>query len=698
MNNSLTNLYNNSLALLTDSYQLTMAYGYWKTGIHEREAVFNLYFRRSPFNSGYTVCAGLALIIEYLQNWYFSENDLTYLSTLVGADNKPLFEAEFLAYLKKLRFSCDIEAIEEGNVVFPQEPLIRVKGPLLQCQLLESPLLNIINFQSLIATKASRLSYAAKGEPVLEFGLRRAQGIDGAVAASRAAYLGGCAATSNLLAGKIFGIPVSGTHAHSWVMTFADELTAFKAYAQAMPNNCVLLVDTYNTLEGVQHAIEIGKILKQKGNRLLGIRLDSGDLAYLSIEARKLLDVAGFTDTQIVGSNDLDENVIKSLKEQGATINVWGVGTKLATAYDHPALDGVYKLSAIRDARGEWEYKLKLSEQTAKTTTPGLLNVRRFYTDRGLLGDAIYDERLGISKQCVIIDPNDITKRREIPANAKYLDLLTPIFKAGKLVYKVPSLKESRQHTIDSISKLHESIRRFLNPHIYPVGLEEQLHELRTKLILKARRGGRSNKALILVDLQNDFMPGGALAVAKGNEVTPIANQLQQQFDLIIATKDWHPVDHTSYASNHSGCEIGDIITLSGLSQVLWPNHCTQNTNGAEFTSDLDTSRINKIFYKGTDPNIDSYSAFFDNAHRKSTGLDDYLKKKGIEEVYILGLATDYCVKFSVLDACMLGFKTYVIADACRAVNLNPDDEQKAFKEMQNAGAIIINSTDVMPA
>src|SRR6266550_5632730 len=299
-------------ALLTDLYQLTMAYGYWKSGRAEREAVFHLFFRKSPFQC--------------------TAEDAAFLGTLAGNDDRPLFERAFLEYLRTLRFTCAVDAIPEGTAVFPQEPLLRIQGPILQCQLLETALLNLINFQSLIATKAARVCLAARGEPVLEFGLRRAQGVDGALAASRAAYIGGCAATSNVLAAKLYGIPVRGTHAHSWVMSFDDEREAFRAYAEAMPNNCVFLVDTYDSLEGVRRAVEAGRLLRERGHEMVGIRLDSGDLAWLSVEARKILDEAGFPNAVIVASNDLDEHIIASLKEQGAMINVWGVGTKLVTA------------------------------------------------------------------------------------------------------------------------------------------------------------------------------------------------------------------------------------------------------------------------------------------------------------------------------------------------------------------------------
>ena len=290
-----------SLALLTDLYQLTMACAYWKSGTADKEAAFHLTFREAPFQGGFTIASGLEPAIEWLKAFQFSDPDLAYLATIPGPDKQPLFGKDFLDYLRKFKFSCDVDAVPEGTVVFPHEPLLRVQGPLLQAQLLETPLLNFLNFQSLIATKAARICLAARGEPVIEFGLRRAQGIDGGLTASRAAYVGGCAGTSNVLAGKTFGIPVSGTHAHSWVMSFDNEKQAFEEYAQALPNNCIFLVDTYDSLEGVRHAVEVGKELRQRGSELVGIRLDSGDLAFLSIEARKILDKSGFSNAAIIG-------------------------------------------------------------------------------------------------------------------------------------------------------------------------------------------------------------------------------------------------------------------------------------------------------------------------------------------------------------------------------------------------------------
>lgn len=464
-----------------------MACAYWQSGTADKEAVFHLVFRQAPFQGGFTVACGLSAAVDYLRNYRFQESDLAYLATVQGPDKQRLFEPAFIDYLRGLRFECDVDAVPEGTVVFPQEPLVRVKGSILQAQLVETALLNMLNFQSLIATKAARVCLAAEGEPVVEFGLRRAQGVDGGLTASRAAYVGGCVGTSNVLAGKLFGIPVSGTHAHSWVMSFDGELEAFAAYAQAMPNNCIFLVDTYNTLEGVRHAVEIGKRLRAQGHELVGIRLDSGDLAFLSIEARKLLDAAGFPNAVIVGSNDLDEHIIASLKQQGATIRVWGVGTKLVTAYDQPALGGVFKLSAIRQPGGTWQHKVKLSEQAAKTTNPGILQVRRFRSESEFIGDAIYDTSHPLPEAWTIVDPLDLTRRKHFSPDAACEDLLVPVFRGGRAVYEMPSLQETRQRVKDQLAMLHPGIKRAINPHQYPAGLELSLHELKTQLILQAR-------------------------------------------------------------------------------------------------------------------------------------------------------------------------------------------------------------------
>ena len=474
-------------ALLTDLYQLTMACAYWKAGKADQEAVFELFFRRSPFHSGYTVAAGLAPAIDFLGAFCFTDDDTAFLATLTGNDGRPLLDAKFLDYLKGLRFTCDVHAVPEGTVVFPKEPLLRVQGPILQCQLLETAMLNLINFQTLVATKAARVCLAAQGEPVLEFGLRRAQGVDGALAASRAAYIGGCESTSNVLAGKLFNIPVRGTHAHSWVMSFDDEREAFHAYAEAMPNNCIFLVDTYDTLEGVRRAVEAGRWLREHGHELGGIRLDSGDLAWLSIEARKILDEAGFGKAVIIASNNLDEHIIASLKDQGARINVWGVGTKLVTAYDEPALGGVYKLAAVRGNDGQWIYKVKLSEQSTKVTNPGIHQVRRFRSKTEFIGDGIYDLQCGAPEDFTLVDPLDSTRRKHLLPGTPFEDLLVPVFEHGKQVYQSPPLADIRRRTLSQLAMFHSGVKRFVNPHQYPVGLELGLHELKMELVLKAR-------------------------------------------------------------------------------------------------------------------------------------------------------------------------------------------------------------------
>lgn len=484
----LADLYKPSLALLTDLYELTMAYGYWKAGLHQRDAVFHLLFRENPFRGGLTVACGLQTAVEYLEGFRFDEADLTYLSGLCGVDGRRLFEPAFLDDLQDLRFACDLDAVLEGTVVFPHEPLVRVTGPLVQSQIVETALLNIVNFQTLIATKAARVVNATRGEPVLEFGLRRAQGIDGGVSASRAAYIGGCAGTSNVLAGRLYGIPVKGTHAHSWVMCFDDEPRAFQAYAEAMPNNCVFLVDTYDTLEGVRNAVEVGRWLRQNGHRMLGIRLDSGDLARLSIEARKILDGAGFPDAAIVASNDLDEHLITRLKHQGATIGVWGVGTRLVTAHDQPALGGVYKLSAIRDEDGVWRDRVKVSEQTVKTTTPGMLQVRRYSRDGLAIGDVIFDQKHPVAGDCQMVDLADDTHSTTFPAGANSTDLLVPVFRQGKRVLEPESTEDARNRAQQQLAEFPAGVRRLSHADTYPVGLEAGLYARKRQLI-RSQRG-----------------------------------------------------------------------------------------------------------------------------------------------------------------------------------------------------------------
>jgi len=467
-------IYNQSLSLLTDMYQLTMVYGYWKSGVANRHAVFHLNFRRWPFKGGYALAAGLQTAIEFLQNFSYSASDLEYLSTLG-------FEPKFLDFLSKFEFVCDVDAMPEGTAVFPYEPMIRVKGPIWQAQLLESPMLNLLNFQTLIATKAARICQAAHPDPVIEFGMRRAQGIDGAISATRAAFIGGCESTSDVIGGKLFKIPVRGTHAHSWVMAFDDEFSSFEAFAKIMPKGCVMLIDTYNSIEGAKRAIRVAK--KLKDFELAGVRLDSGDLAALSIEVRKILDAEGFQGTKIMASNELDEYLIRDLKAQGAKITVWGVGTHLVTGQEQPALDGVYKLSAVQNAKGEWQHRLKLSEQTAKVTNPGILQVRREFDGKKYCRDVMVDELLGVGDTGVnYFDPSEVVQIKD----AK--DVLVPIFRGGKLVYEAPTLFEIQAYAKQELSRLPASVKRFVNPQTYWIGLEKRLYEKKLELIQKLKK------------------------------------------------------------------------------------------------------------------------------------------------------------------------------------------------------------------
>jgi nicotinate phosphoribosyltransferase len=483
----LGDVYRVPLALLTDLYQLTMAQAYKSSGKAETEAVFHLFFRKNPFDGGFAVACGLSRVLELLADFRFGAEDLAYLALQAGNDGRPLFDPAFLSELAGLRLTCDVDAVPEGTVVFPYEPLVRVRGPLLQAQLVETALLNFVNFETLIATKAARVVLAARGGEVIDFGLRRAQGIDGGLSASRAAFVGGVSSTSNVLAGRLLGLPVRGTHAHSWVMAWDGEEQSFEAWARVQPNNCVFLVDTYDTLEGVRRAAAAALRLRARGHQAIGIRLDSGDLAYLSIEARKILDAAGLRELKIVASNDLDEHLIASLEEQGARIDVWGVGTRLVTGGDQAALGGVYKLGAVREPGGAWRHKVKVSEQAAKTSNPGVQQVRRFSGPGGFVADVIYDEETGIGDAPLVVDPLDPTRRKHIPAGTPFEDLLLPVVRGGRVVYQAPPLAATQARARDQVARLHPGIRRFVNPHQYPVGLALELHELKTRLVLEAR-------------------------------------------------------------------------------------------------------------------------------------------------------------------------------------------------------------------
>jgi nicotinate phosphoribosyltransferase len=473
-------------ALNTDLYQLTMAQAYWKTGLASSEACFYLHFRDNPFKGGYAIACGMAQIAELIDGFAFTGSELSWLATLTTPQGTALFEPDFLAALAELRLVLDVDAVPEGTVVFPYEPIVRVLGPILQCQIIETALLNQVNYQTLVATKAARVCQVAQG-PVAEFGLRRAQGPAGGLYASRAAIIGGCASTSNVAAGRLFDLPVSGTHAHSWVMAHSSELAAFRAFAEASPENCVLLVDTYDTLKGVRNAIIVAHEMEKRGHHLAAIRIDSGDLAWLSIQARELLDAAGCASVDIIASNDLDEQTIASLREQGARIDAWGVGTRLVTAYDQPALAGVYKLCATR-AFGDaaWTPHIKVSEQSRKSTFPGLIATRRYFGPDGIMtGDMVYDEDLPPTGD-VIIDPHDDLRRKDL-SKGEAVAIMEPLARKGAIVWPAVSALEAQANTRANLERLHPSNRRFLNPHSYPVGLDPRLHEQRDRLIRTAR-------------------------------------------------------------------------------------------------------------------------------------------------------------------------------------------------------------------
>lgn len=477
--------------LLTDLYQLTMAFGYFRAGIAERESCFHLHFRRCPFEGGYAIAAGLEQALDFLEALRFSDEECAYLATLHDARKERLFPDDFLRFLQETPNGLEVDAIPEGTAVFPHEPLLRVSGPLYQAQLVETALLTIVNFQTLVATKASRVAQVAGGRPVVEFGLRRAQGVDGGLAVSRAAFLGGCTGTSNVLAGMRYGVPVTGTHAHSWVMAFPDERSAFEAYAAAMPGNCIFLVDTYDTHEGVAIAIEVGKQLQAQGARLNGVRLDSGDLTALSNDARAQLDAAGMQDAKVVASNDLDEYRIDALQKEGATIDIYGVGTRLSTCYDQPALGGVYKLAALADEHGALTPRIKLSEQAIKVSLPGRLLAVRLWDGDVPVGDVLLDldhspaaEGGGAALSLCSLDTGEPVPT---PAHTRVSTLSVPVMRAGQRVRPSPPLAEARALAKAELGALPAEVRALVATAEYPVYLEAFVARSRAEL-MAARR------------------------------------------------------------------------------------------------------------------------------------------------------------------------------------------------------------------
>ena len=476
-----------NLTLLTDLYQLTMMQGYFKTGNRD-VAVFDAFYRSNPCKGGYAICAGLEQVIEYIENLHFSKKDIDYLRGL------NIFDEDFLEYLADFKFSGDVYALPEGTVMFPREPMLKVIAPIMEAQLIETALLNIVNHQSLIATKASRVCYAAQGDGVMEFGLRRAQGPDAGTYGARAAMIGGCKGTSNVLAGEIFDVPVLGTHAHSWIMSFPDEYTAFKEYAKLYPDSCTLLIDTYDTLRsGVPNAIRVFTEMREAGihPKSYGVRLDSGDLAYLSKEVRKMLDAAGFTDAVIAASNDLDEYLIETLKSQGATIKSWGVGTHLITCKDNPAFGGVYKLTALKDENGNFVPKIKLSENIEKVTNPGNKTVYRIYDNATgkIKADLIclVEETFDETKDMKLFDPSAPWKKTLLKGGTYTMkELLIPVIKDGKAVYHSPKVMEIRDYCAKEKETLWNETMRFANPQVVYVDLSQKLYDLKVQLLNEA--------------------------------------------------------------------------------------------------------------------------------------------------------------------------------------------------------------------
>lgn len=472
-----------NLTLLTDLYELTMMQGYFKN--HNQDVVvFDAFYRNNPCDGGYSVCAGLAQVIDYIENLHFDADDINYLRSL------KIFDEDFLEYLSNFKFSGDIYAVPEGSLIFPREPLVKVVAPIMEAQLIETAILNIVNHQCLIATKAARVCYAAKGDNVMEFGLRRAQGPDSGTYGARAAVIGGCSGTSNVLAGQMFHVPVLGTHAHSWIMSFPDEYTAFKAYAELYPDACTLLVDTYDTLKsGVPNAIRVFREMKEAGihPKSYGIRLDSGDLAYLSKKARVMLDAAGFEDAVIAASNDLDEMLINDLKIQGAAITSWGVGTHLITSKDCPSFGGVYKLAAI-EKDGKFLPKIKISENTEKITNPGNKTIYRVYDKETgkLRADLICfaDETYDTSEELLLFDPNETWKKTRLPGGSYTMrEMLQPIFIHGECVYTSPSVMEIAAYCKQEKETLWDETKRLLYPHKVYVDLSRKLYDTKAKLL-----------------------------------------------------------------------------------------------------------------------------------------------------------------------------------------------------------------------
>ena len=648
-------------ALYTDFYELTMAQGFF---IHNRKndiACFDYFIRKNPFNGGYVIFAGLTDFLNELENFTFSEEDIEFLAQYK-------FNKNFLEYLKHFKFTGKIYSFEEGDVVFPNEPVMRIEGKIIECQIIESFLLNYLNFQSLIATKTRRIVYSAESKPVIDFGLRRAQAL-GAIHAARAAFIGGAIGTSNTLAGKIFNIPVKGTHAHSWVQSFSNEYEAFKAFVKTWPENAILLIDTYDTLKsGLPNAIKVAKEMEKDGYKLFGVRLDSGDFAYLSKKVRKILDENGLNYVKIIVSNQLDEYTIKSLLTQNAPIDGFGVGTRLITSYNQPALDGVYKLCSLNKIP-----KIKISENIEKVNNPGIKKVRRFFNGDGnfLIDGVLLNEEKKIK---LLRHPVDPYRKTEV-SGLKFEEPLKLVYDNGKILFK-KKITEIREFSLKRFEKLPDEHKRFINPHIYRVGLSKKLWDLRDIVIKENNRDyvliDKDSDALFIVDLQNDFLPEGALPVNNGDKIIPVINKLMKKFKKIYASKDWHPENSEHFKK--------------------WPVHCIEKSHGSEFPEKLNSENILNIFYKGTSNRDDGYSAF----EATNQNLTSFLKQHRVKRLFICGLALDYCVKATAVDSIENDFETFIILDATKPVNQDDNFIKKLIDELKKKGIFFITSDKII--
>ena len=632
--------------LVTDLYQLNMMEAYLAHG-ETAPAVFEFFVRRLPSERGFLVAAGLEQVLAFLENLRFSQDDLGWLAA-TGRFTKRLLD-----YLAGLRFTGDVHAMPEGTLFFANEPILRITAPLPLAQLVETRVMNLLHFETLIASKAARMVLAADGRLLIDFGLRRAHGAEAGVLAARASYLVGFAGTATVEAERLFGIPTFGTMAHSFIEAHDDEATAFEHFAQARPEGLTLLLDTYDTEAAARKVVALAPRLQEAGITIRSVRLDSGDLAGLARSVRRILDRGALPRVGILASGGLDEYAIASLVAAKAPIAGFGVGTSLTTSSDVPALDCVYKL---QDYAGVPRKKLS----PGKTTWPGRKQVwRRHAADGSIAGDVIStaaDEQPGTP----LIEAVMAGGRRLAPGPTLH-EIRTPRGKRAPASARGASPSRARQGLPGADRPGPGGARRRDRPAACGGRGGERVSE---RIMPTAR------DVLLVVDVQNDFCPGGALAVPRGDEVVPLVNRLAQNFRHVVLTQDWHPAGHRSFASTYPGLRPYDTIELPYGRQILWPDHCIQGTPGAEFRSDLDIPHAQLIIRKGYDADIDSYSALFENDHHTPTGLVGYLRERGLSRIFLAGLAYDFCVRYSAEDAFAQGFEVIVVEDACRGIDV----------------------------